>query len=86
MGSWTFPAGKVNQNECGIDAASRETYEETGFDINCVYGISKSMEKTWNVLREDALVYAEDGSNKRRTCYVCKGAPDDFPFNPVARK
>ncbi|OEU23264.1 hypothetical protein FRACYDRAFT_161909, partial [Fragilariopsis cylindrus CCMP1102] len=30
--TWTFPAGKINQNEIGIDAAARETYEETGFD------------------------------------------------------
>ena len=30
--SWTFPAGKVNQHENGIDAGARETYEETGGD------------------------------------------------------
>ena len=34
--SWTFPAGKVNQNECGIDAASRETYEETGSNAKVI--------------------------------------------------
>jgi mRNA-decapping enzyme subunit 2 len=33
--AWTFPAGKVNQNERGRDAAARETYEETGFDPTC---------------------------------------------------
>eukprot|EP00957_Ditylum_brightwellii_P097482 7424465-Ditylum_brightwellii.AAC.1 len=39
--SWTFPAGKVNQNERGIEAAVRETYEETGFDINCKEGYTR---------------------------------------------
>ena len=38
--SWTLPAGKVNQNEKGIDAAARETYEETGFDIDMNFGLS----------------------------------------------
>ena len=31
--SWTFPSGKGNQDEECIKAAMRETYEETGFDI-----------------------------------------------------
>jgi 8-oxo-dGTP pyrophosphatase MutT (NUDIX family) len=30
--TWTFSAGKINQVECGVEAAAgRETYEETGF-------------------------------------------------------
>ena len=41
----------------------------------------------WQPLREeDALVYVEDGTGKRRTCYVCRGVPENFPFEPVARK
>mmetsp|Transcript_1454 Transcript_1454/g.1951 ORF Transcript_1454/g.1951 Transcript_1454/m.1951 type:complete len:565 (-) Transcript_1454:54-1748(-) len=88
--AWTFPAGKVNQNEAGTDAGSRETYEETGFDPNCDFGLTKKMlksgtEMTWKALREeDALVVTESG--KRRTMYVCRGVPEDFPFAPVARK
>ena len=39
--TWTFPAGKINQNEIGIDAAARETYEETGFDPHCLFGLTK---------------------------------------------
>lgn len=94
--AWTFPAGKVNQNEVGIDAAARETYEETGFDPNCLQGRTRTMSETalingvklpWRELREeDALVYVEDGSKKRRTCYVCLGVPETFEFEPVARK
>ena len=95
--SWTFPAGKVNQNEAGVEAGARETYEETGFDPNCQVGEAKRLmeeaaergeDLPWSGLRsEDALTYIEgDGSKKRRTCYVCRGVPEDFPFAPVSRK
>lgn len=31
--SWTFPRGKVNENESELACACREVYEETGRDI-----------------------------------------------------
>jgi 8-oxo-dGTP pyrophosphatase MutT (NUDIX family) len=88
--SWTFPAGKVNQNESGIEAGSRETYEETGFDPNCCFGKAKEMLEngdviSWGPLREEDSLAAID-AGKRRTLYVCKGVPIDFPFAPIARK
>lgn len=39
--SWTFPAGKINQGERGTQAAARETFEETGFDPHCEFGLTK---------------------------------------------
>jgi mRNA-decapping enzyme subunit 2 len=97
--SWTFPAGKVNQHENGIDAGARETYEETGFDPNCNFGLTQQLREKavasgegdgqlpWKQLREDyALRFTEDKIGKLRTCYVCHGVPEDFPFAPVARK
>jgi len=90
--SWTLPAGKVNQNEKGTDAAARETYEETGFDPNCNLGPTKDYtdanDVTWNALTEEhSLVYSEnDGAGKRRTCYICHGVPEDFDYAPVVRK
>jgi len=109
--SWTVPAGKVNQNEKGIDAAIRETYEETGFDIDMNFGLTKrdyykeedndgnqnnendenndnKMKCTWSELSEEhSLVYIEnDGSGKRRTCFICHGIPEKFDFAPVVRK
>jgi mRNA-decapping enzyme subunit 2 len=90
--SFTFPSGKINQGESAVEAAARETYEETGFDPNCLFGKTLEMKDAsanipWQVpLREsDALVYQEN-DGKRRTCYVCRGVPEDFPFAPVARK
>ena len=91
--SWTLPAGKVNQGEKGIEAGARETYEETGFDPNCISGKTKIMRETngdlpwFDLKEEDAIRYTEgDGSGKLRTCFVCYGVPEDFPFAPVARK
>lgn len=42
---------------------------------------------SWAPLQDsDKLVYTESDTNKRRTCYVCRGVPENFPFEPVARK
>ncbi|KAL9187861.1 hypothetical protein ACHAXT_006239 [Thalassiosira profunda] len=41
----------------------------------------------WQPLQDaDKLVYTEKAIDKRRTCYVCRGVPEAFPFEPVARK
>jgi len=85
--SWTFPAGKINQGEEGIDAAARETFEETGFDPNCKWGLSGQMDATWKFpLQENNAVSFTEESGKHRTFYICQGVPEDFPFDPVARK
>ena len=90
----TLPSGKMNQNEDGLHAAARETYEETGFDINAEYGKAKAIASDlakegkavpWNVLNEDDQISYMD-AGKRRTVYVCRGVPEDFEFEPVARK
>lgn len=89
--TWMYPAGKVNQHEEGCDAGARETYEETGFDPNCNLGLTREMLASGEPLPwktpldpDDGLVYIDSG--KRRTLYVCRGVPEDFPFEPVARK
>jgi len=60
---WTFPAGKINQNEIGIDAAARETYEETGFDPHCVYG---GLTKEW-AMSDDSYVDGDGEVNSKIT-------------------
>jgi mRNA-decapping enzyme subunit 2 len=92
--SFTLPSGKINQGEDGVDAAARETYEETGFDPSCKNGltsewnISAPHKITWNTefSPKDKLVFQEDDNGKRRTCYVVPNVPEDFPFAPVCRK
>jgi mRNA-decapping enzyme subunit 2 len=32
-GFWSFPKGKKDESECGIDCARREVFEETGVDV-----------------------------------------------------
>ena len=34
-GSWSFPKGKMNENESRMNCAVREVYEETGYLMNC---------------------------------------------------
>jgi len=72
---WCFPMGKINQGENGLEAAARETYEETGFDP-LVHG----------TLEEKNCIRYEEGGVKLRTLYIFEGAPEDFPYEPVARK
>ena len=87
--SWTFPGGKVNQNESEYDAACRETYEETGFDplVEPSVQFTSSSSSSPSSLREQSkLSYTERETNKKRTCYICRGVPTNFPFEPVARK
>ena len=76
--TWSFPMGKVNQGESGIDAAARETYEETGFDPSKFHATQLN--------EEDRISYVEKDSGKLRTLYICKNVPENFPFAPVARK
>ncbi|KAL7433617.1 hypothetical protein ACHAXH_007426 [Discostella pseudostelligera] len=90
--SWTFPGGKVNQNESGYDAACRETYEETGFDPLVEPSVQPPSHTNNNsasptTQRENSkLSYSERETNKQRTCFICRGVPTNFPFEPVARK
>jgi mRNA-decapping enzyme subunit 2 len=87
--TWTLPAGKINQGETGRDSAARECYEETGFDPYAGVGLAASDDYTGNTpwtIAEQALSYQEPNGGKRRTYYICIGVPEDFPFEPVARK
>jgi mRNA-decapping enzyme subunit 2 len=88
-----FPSGKINQGESAPEAAIRETYEETGFDVSCKQGLTAEWKEsspeliTWDANLNDgaALTFQED-SGKKRTCYVVPNVPKDFPFGAIARK
>jgi mRNA-decapping enzyme subunit 2 len=88
-----FPSGKINQGEPASEAAIRETYEETGFDVSCKQGLTAEWKEsnpeliTWDATLTDgtALTFQEE-SGKKRTCYVVANVPKDFPFGAIARK
>lgn len=70
-----------------LKQAAQEKAKEQG--IQWDDGNNETFEKFlgWNTLREsDKLVYVEEGTGKQRTCYICRGVPETFPFEPVARK
>ncbi|KAL3817617.1 hypothetical protein ACHAXA_006506 [Cyclostephanos tholiformis] len=56
-------------------------------DNDPVDSSSSRPRRTWGPLLDtDKLRYTESDTNKHRTAYVCRGVPEDFPFEPVARK
>lgn len=70
--SWSFPKGKVNQGEDGLDAACRETAEETGFD------------PTDYMSEEDYIADFKDG--KLTTLYIGTGISEKIKFVTQTRK
>lgn len=73
--NYSFPKGKVNQGEAGIDCAAREAYEETGFDPRHLLAESAS------------LSVAEEGGGFLQL-YIAVGVPDDgsVSFAPLTKK
>ena len=70
--SWSYPKGKVNEGENGLDAACRETYEETGFD------------PTDYTREEDFIQDFKDG--KLTTLYIGTGVSEKIKFETQTRK
>ncbi|EDV52162.1 uncharacterized protein LOC6544297 isoform X2 [Drosophila erecta] len=69
--SWGFPKGKINENEDPAHCATREVYEETGFDITDLI---------------DANDYIEAFINYQYTrLYVVRHIPMDTQFAPRTR-
>jgi mRNA-decapping enzyme subunit 2 len=65
----------VTTNTTGTDNNNNNTTDDT----------TSNNKITWSVSEADALVFQDD-SGKSRTCFVCYNVPEDFPFEPVARK
>ncbi|KAH8380654.1 hypothetical protein KR009_011993 [Drosophila setifemur] len=69
--SWGFPKGKINENEDPAHCATREVYEETGFDITDII---------------DADDYIEAYINYQYSrLYVVRNIPLDTQFAPRTR-
>lgn len=68
--TWSYPKGKINKRETAFDAAIRECYEETGYDISKQIDPNKVIIKKY----KKKIVYL----------YVIIGIPIDFYFRPNA--
>jgi 8-oxo-dGTP pyrophosphatase MutT (NUDIX family) len=71
--SWSFPRGKINQNESPYDCAMRETYEEAGFNPRA------------HCKEEDVLTFREK-QGKAAKMYIASNVPEDTVFIPQTRK
>ncbi|XP_055383540.1 putative uncharacterized protein DDB_G0282133 [Condylostylus longicornis] len=70
--SWGFPKGKINEHESPVHCATREVYEETGFDIT-------------NMIVPDH--YIECVINYQYTrLYIVRNVPTSTNFLPRTRK
>jgi ADP-ribose pyrophosphatase YjhB (NUDIX family) len=72
---YSFPKGKVNQGEAGLDCAAREAWEETGYDPA-------------HLLSESAAVQHADADGGFLKVYIAVGVPDDgsVVFTPQTKK
>ena len=85
--SYSFPKGKINQNESGIDCAAREAYEETGYNPRTL--LSESMA----IISSSSSSSSYNDNNTDLSSgflklYVAIGVPDDGSviFSPLTKK
>lgn len=71
--SWSFPRGKINQDESPFDCAIRETYEETGFNPRQYCN------------QEHVLTFREK-QGKTAKMFIAVGVPEQAEFAPQTRK
>ena len=69
--TWTFPKGKLNENEEYDTCAAREVFEETGFDITALMDKDIYLERVVN--------------NQTVRLYLVPGVDEHFPFKPRSR-
>lgn len=70
--SWSFPKGKVNENEDPVKCAIREVYEETGFDCG-------------HLIDENAFIEGQTSNYQYTRLYIVKNVPADTKFAPRTR-
>ena len=70
--SWSFPKGKVNENEDPVKCAIREVYEETGFDCS-------------HLINPNDFVEGQTSNYQYTRLYIVKNVPIDTKFCPRTR-
>ncbi|KAL9002567.1 MAG: hypothetical protein Q9188_004513 [Gyalolechia gomerana] len=75
--NWSFPRGKINKDESDLACATREVYEETGYDI----------EAAGLVISQDTVKYIDVAiQHQHIRLYVFRGVPMNTPFEARTRK
>ena len=69
--SWSFPRGKIEQDETDVQAAVREAMEEVGLDVKPYINEKDFIERTVK--------------GKNYKIYLCKNIPDDVAYRPTVR-
>lgn len=70
--SWSFPKGKVNENEDPVKCAIREVYEETGFDCG-------------HLINPNDYVEGQTSNYQYTRLYIVKNVPIETKFCPRTR-
>jgi len=70
--TWGFPKGKAEEGENELQSAVRETYEETGFDIQPYVREEWCIEKTIH--------------DQHYKLYIVPGVSEGYKFSPQTRK
>lgn len=70
--SWSFPKGKVNENEDPLKCAIREVYEETGFDCG-------------HLVNANDFIEGQTSNYQYTRLYIVKNVPIDTKFCPRTR-
>lgn len=70
--SWSFPKGKINQDEDPVKCAVREVYEETGYDCG-------------HLINEHAFIEGQTSNYQYTRLYIVKNVPIDTKFCPRTR-
>lgn len=70
--SWSFPKGKVNENEDPVKCAIREVYEETGFDCS-------------HLINSNDFVEGQTSNYQYSRLYIVKNVPIETKFCPRTR-
>lgn len=68
---WGLPKGHVEENETTQDCAIRETFEETGIQID-----KSHLLKTYSIYNGDGIYYIVDGSNLEYNMKEIQGTPE----------
>ena len=75
---YSFPKGKINQNETGLECSVREVWEETGIDISKYISENVKLFKITLVFIElKDFIEFKTGGNKTQKMYVVCGVDEN---------